>query len=737
LKLRLTVVVSLFLMLLLLPLSLVGSFGVPTQEKTSEIIVPWASSAEADGFIELSEYDDALEIDLSNATWEAYLYLKHDGEFLYVFTDHVSDTIHHPAGYDNCYVAIDTLNDGGNEPREDDYLFHSSGHHVWVGEGGIDIPGSQWEELTGHLNYSASGPGAFGYSPNSLISHSIFEIKIPITGWEIEEANRTFGFCVAAGSPGTDGDFLAKTVWPATAYANYTADFYPGGVRTLDPLVFDPHIGSFSSPSIWGTIMLGKAPEETITAPLAKVEARADGFISPGEWDDAAVVVVGYPDSYGYLYLKHNNTFLWLFLDHVTDTVKSPLGWDNGWIAIDPDMSGGSEPQEYDMLFHSHGHLVFIGDGVDPINGSQWGILRGHLPEDTPQKYAPLRDVILANYYGSGPSWGPTEASDTPHAFFELQIPLGILELIPGLANATEFGFCASMQDNDAETIIDWPVTQSTGNFWPGPDSPEGSYAPPDSWGTLTLGTESLTEKPPLPPPPTPILTKIDLATRTSSAYLGLQVNLTGSLIDLVGHGLSGENVVLSYIVPGTSSWTVITSTATLLDGSYLATWIPTATGYFTIKAEWSGNSTHMRAAKNASLSIIPYQDQHVFSVESNSTVSDLVFNAGTATLQFTVIGQNGTIGFAKVTISRSLITDVSELTVYVDSNPANYSVEEDPKSYYVYFTYEHSAHSVTLSNWTIIPEFPSAMTLFLPIILTLIVAVVRKTVQAKRSKRA
>jgi parallel beta-helix repeat protein len=481
------------------------------------IIVPLGSSAEADGYIKPSEYDDALEIDISNDTWEAYLYLKHDTEYLYVFIDHVSDTFPHPTGYDNGWVAVDTLSDGGDAPKEDDYLFHSSGHHVYLGDGPYQIPGGQWEELMGHGEtppelepklepflggrYTASGPGAFGLSQNSLTPHSIFEIRFPITGWEID-GKRSFGFCVAAGSPGTYGDFWAKTVWPATAYANYTADFYPGGVRTLDPLVFDPQEGSFSPPSTWGTIVLGKAPEETITAPLAKVEARADGFISPGEWDDAEVVAVGYPDSYGYLYVKHNYTFLWVFLDHVTDTVKSPLGWDNGWVAIDPDMSGGSEPQEYDMLFHSHGHLAFIGDGVEPIEGSQWGILRGHYPEDTPEKYLPLRDLIIEYYAGSGPGWGPTEASETFHSYWEFQIPLSILELIPGLETTTTFGFCASMQDHDVETIIDWPVTQSTGNFWPGPDSPVGNYTPPDSWGVLILGSDSLLEKPPLPQPP-------------------------------------------------------------------------------------------------------------------------------------------------------------------------------------------------------------------------------------------
>jgi len=268
------VIIPLYLMLLLLPLPIVRSAGVSPQEITSEISVPRRSSAEADGYIKPGEYDDALEIDLSNATWEAYLYLKHDGNFLYVFLDHVSDTFAHIAGYDNCWVAIDTLSDGGDAPREDDYMFHSSGHHIYLGDGPYKIINGQWEEIYGHgeippelqeraepvKSYKGGGTGAFGVSGNSMTPHRTFEIQIPIRGWEFEEANWTAGFCVAAGSPGTEGDFLAKAVWPETAYANFTGDFYAGGVRTLIPRVDDPQVGSFPPPSTWGTITLSDVP---------------------------------------------------------------------------------------------------------------------------------------------------------------------------------------------------------------------------------------------------------------------------------------------------------------------------------------------------------------------------------------------------------------------------------------------------------------------------------------------
>lgn len=233
-----------------------------------------------------------------------------------------------------------------------------------------------------------------------------------------------------------------------------------------------------------------------IVAPLAKQPASADGFIAKGEYDDAQVVLVGETkENYGYLFVKHNWTVLWVYLDYVTDKKKNAMGWDNGWVAIDKNMDRASTPQADDFLFHEAGHGGWIGDGVAPIPGSQWGQLLGH--GGPPPEYQNLSDFIAPFFAGSGPSFGPTEVSDTSHAYCELQIPLNWLE------DASTFGFAASMQDQDTKTIIDWPETKSNGEFWPGPDDPsEGNYMPPSDWGTLTLSSASLDVKPKLPPPP-------------------------------------------------------------------------------------------------------------------------------------------------------------------------------------------------------------------------------------------
>jgi len=240
--------------------------------------------------------------------------------------------------------------------------------------------------------------------------------------------------------------------------------------------------------------------QESITAPLATVDVTVDGVMSPGEWDDAQVIVLGDSLWYGYIYFKHNNTFLWLLLDYVNDTDQHPMGWDNGWCAIDINGDGGTAPKEDDLLFHTGGHC-YIGDGPYQITDSQWALLLGQietLPDNQANLFALIEDTF--DYKGG---WGTSEASATPHVLSELAIPLSILE------GKTSCGIWAAMQDNShppeypTNHLLEFPEELGTDpSWWPGPDYPEENIPAPNDWGTLTLGAESLTEKPILPEPP-------------------------------------------------------------------------------------------------------------------------------------------------------------------------------------------------------------------------------------------
>ncbi|MCW3996640.1 MAG: hypothetical protein NWE98_10910 [Candidatus Bathyarchaeota archaeon] len=103
---------------------------------------------------------------------------------------------------------------------------------------------------------------------------------------------------------------------------------------------------------------------------------------------------------------------------------------------------------------------------------------------------------------------------------------------------------------------------------------------------------------------------------------------------------MQNKTIVLSYTFPGLTSWIPISSGLTDQQGEYCIQWINSASGTFTLKTEWSGDSTYQSISNTTTLSFEPCQNQRVFLIESNSTVYGLSFNDKTAILSFNVTGQ-------------------------------------------------------------------------------------------------
>jgi uncharacterized protein YxeA len=154
----------------------------------------------------------------------------------------------------------------------------------------------------------------------------------------------------------------------------------------------------------------------------------------------------------------------------------------------------------------------------------------------------------------------------------------------------------------------------------------------------------------------------------------------------------------LSYAVAGSTSWVPIASDTTNSAGEYNIQWVNTASGTFTLKAEWNGNDDYLGASATTTLSFLPYENQQVFFVESNSTVSALAFNSTSSELSFTVNGTSGTTGYVKVTIAKSLVSNAENIKVYLDGNQLNYEVTSNPDSWLLTFTYMHSTHQVRIN---------------------------------------
>ena len=190
--------------------------------------------------------------------------------------------------------------------------------------------------------------------------------------------------------------------------------------------------------------------------------------------------------------------------------------------------------------------------------------------------------------------------------------------------------------------------------------------------------------------------TTLTISCSPSTTYVGFKVDITGKLTNSLTGGISGVTIVLNYQVPGVPTWNLIQSVTTKADGTFSVIWIPTATGYYLIEARWDGNDNWPPGAYNTvNLAITPYSDEYIFSVESNSTVSSLVFNSTSRELSFTLSGPTGTYGYVDIIIAKSLIANVADIRVYLNGTQTDYTVTSADNSWRLHFTYHHSTYKL------------------------------------------
>ena len=87
----------------------------------------------------------------------------------------------------------------------------------------------------------------------------------------------------------------------------------------------------------------------------------------------------------------------------------------------------------------------------------------------------------------------------------------------------------------------------------------------------------------------------------------------------------------------------------------------------------------------------------NVFSIESNSTVSEVNFLSKLGIINFTVSGQHGTTGFINITLSKTILASSDGLRCYLDGNLKNSTITESDTSFFLFMTYPHSSHQITL----------------------------------------
>jgi hypothetical protein len=176
-----------------------------------------------------------------------------------------------------------------------------------------------------------------------------------------------------------------------------------------------------------------------------------------------------------------------------------------------------------------------------------------------------------------------------------------------------------------------------------------------------------------------------------------LKVKINGDLT-FNGAGIPNAAVLLSYSVTNGESWQDLTALHTGSDGSYSALWFPAATGDYMLKAVYQGDENYLGASKILNFSIVPGTEQSVFSVTSNSTLSAFSFDFTNKELSFQVSGDNATTGYVNVYVPKSLMNDISGLTVHLDNSQIDFNAQPQGDGWMLYFTYHHSSHMVKIS---------------------------------------
>lgn len=198
-------------------------------------------------------------------------------------------------------------------------------------------------------------------------------------------------------------------------------------------------------------------------------------------------------------------------------------------------------------------------------------------------------------------------------------------------------------------------------------------------------------------PPDSQNVTILEVSCFSSSSLASFSVEINGSLT-WNGTVLSNCSILLSVSDDSGISWSNITNVNTNSNGKFEALWTPKTTGSYLLRALWAGNSDYPSANATISFAVTPFEDMSVFSVSSNSTVSEFFFNSTSKTLSFSVTGPSGTTGYVNVCIPKTILTNASDLKVFLDDAVLPFTAQELLDLWYVSFNYHHSIHQVKVS---------------------------------------
>jgi hypothetical protein len=196
-----------------------------------------------------------------------------------------------------------------------------------------------------------------------------------------------------------------------------------------------------------------------------------------------------------------------------------------------------------------------------------------------------------------------------------------------------------------------------------------------------------------LPNKPTPTTTVTCKSTATAN---GFRVEINGQ-ISSNGSGIANKAVQLYYSNNGGVNWESLTLVNSDSNGKFSAVWMPSVSGVFLLKAVSEANSEYNQATTQVNFVISETPDKNVFSVTSNSTITEFKFDSVANELSFKAEGATNTKGYVTVNVPKTLIEDISNLKVYFDENEVTFNSELQIDTWIITIYYTHSAHTIVM----------------------------------------
>jgi len=227
------------------------------------------------------------------------------------------------------------------------------------------------------------------------------------------------------------------------------------------------------------------------------------------------------------------------------------------------------------------------------------------------------------------------------------------------------------------------------------------SYTPLATNSPFLFPTPTPIPTPTPEPTPTPVPTPrpepsawptLTMQCTTSGTESNLKAQVSGTLT-YNKTGISNAAIYVGFSVDCGLNWADFSLVNTRSDGTFETLWTPNATGNYMLKAYWDGNSTLHWLNSTANLALIPDSAGNVFSVVSNSTVSNFAYNSTTQELSFNTNGTSSTTGYANICIPKALVDEVQSLHVSKDGAPIAFGIDSKDDVWVISCAYTQSEH--------------------------------------------